>query len=267
MRNANKLVVFLCMFVITMVASGAAARASSATDLDLAYDPFGQQAHLEALKKQTELEQQKIDKEEKQRADEAAEQARIAEANKVITHTVKSGETLSSIGAAYNVSWHRLFDKNLELSDPNVLSIGSTLTIPKSDEQLIERVIAEITAPTSTMNSAPTPMAQPSASRVQASSSGNTYAPGYCTWYAKNRRPDLPNRMGNAISWVSSAAAQGFATGSTPQSGAIGQQGNHVVYVESVNGDGTITVSEMNYKGLYIVSSRTVSATNFHYIY
>jgi peptidoglycan DL-endopeptidase CwlO len=77
----------------------------------------------------------------------------------------------------------------------------------------------------------------------------------------------LPNNLGNANTWVARAAAQGIPTGSAPRVGAIGQQGMHVVYVESVNGDGTVTVSEMNFRGRYVISSRTVPASTFRYIY
>ena len=188
----------------------------------------------------------------------------------VITHTVGSGENLSLMATNYSTTWVRLFNKNTQIVNPDVLQSGETITIPSPEEVLPERPL-----PMPEPVQAPTPpqkasvqtrrVATQSASRV--SSAGNTYAPGYCTWYAKNRRPDLPNRMGNAISWVSSAASQGFATGSAPRVGAIGQQGNHVVYVESVNGDGTVTVSEMNYQGLYVISSRTVPVGNFMYIY
>lgn len=80
-------------------------------------------------------------------------------------------------------------------------------------------------------------------------------------------RPDLPNNLGNADTWVARAAAQGIPTGSAPRVGAIGQQGMHVVYVQSVNGNGTVTISEMNYQGLYIISTRTVPANSFMYIY
>lgn len=99
-------------------------------------------------------------------------------------------------------------------------------------------------------------------------SSGNTYAPGNCTWYAKSRRPDLPNSLGNADTWAYRAAAQGIPTGYTPQPGAVGQYGMHVVIVESVNGDGTFNLSEMNYQGYGIISSRSnVSASGWSFIY
>lgn len=96
---------------------------------------------------------------------------------------------------------------------------------------------------------------------------GNTYDRGNCTWYAKSKRPDLPNSLGNADTWVSRAKALGYQTGIEPIVGAIGQQGRHVVVVESVNDDGTVTISEMNYQGLGVISRRTLPASDFRYIY
>lgn len=99
-------------------------------------------------------------------------------------------------------------------------------------------------------------------------SSNNGYAWGYCTWYAKSKRPDLPNNLGNGGQWVANAANQGFATGSAPRAGAIGEQPGHVVYIESVNADGTVNISEMNYNGgVGVVHTRTVAASMFTYIY
>lgn len=103
-------------------------------------------------------------------------------------------------------------------------------------------------------------------------SGGNLYAFGNCTWYVKNRRPDLPNNLGNANTWYSMAAYDGYHVGSAPKKGAVGTSTagwlGHVVYVEGVSLDGsTVTISEMNYAGFDIVSSRTVSASEFVYIY
>lgn len=181
-------------------------------------------------------------------------------------HTVEDGETLASIATANDTTWERLFYKNTSLADPNVITPGQTFVIPTADEQLAERPLPAappVEAPAATTSTAP----RTSGYTAMGSSVGNTYTRGYCTWYAKSRRPDLPNNLGNADTWVARAAAQGFATGSAPQVGAIGQQGMHVVYVESVNGDGTVTISEMNYQGWGVVSQRTVPASTFLYIY
>lgn len=99
---------------------------------------------------------------------------------------------------------------------------------------------------------------------------GNGYTAGNCTWYVKSRRPDIGNFWGNANAWLGSAQSAGFKTGNTPRVGAIavtyaGPMG-HVAYVESVSG-GMVTISEMNYGGLYNMNTRTVPASDFSYIY
>lgn len=111
----------------------------------------------------------------------------------------------------------------------------------------------------------------PSRVSYRSAVSGNMYDYGYCTWYVKNRRPDIGNTWGNANQWYGSAQAAGYSTGSAPVAGAIGVSFagayGHVVYVESVNGDGTVNISEMNYNGWGVESSRTTSASEFSYIY
>ena len=62
------------------------------------------------------------------------------------------------------------------------------------------------------------------------------------------------------------ASCTGYTVNNSPSKGAILQtsQGafGHVAYVESVNSNGTITVSEMNYgHGAGVVTSRTISAS------
>ncbi len=190
-----------------------------------------------------------------------------------IKHVVTENETLSDIAKKYTTEWKRIYDKNQSIADPDLLTVGMELVIPGAEEVLTPRELpVPVQAPVEpapvvktakkTPVSAPAPVVRP-----QVSSAGNGYVAGYCTWYVKNKRPDLPNNLGNAISWVSRAAAQGFATGSTPKVGAVGQHGNHVVYVESVNDDGTVTISEMNHKGLYVQTTRTLPASYFSYIY
>lgn len=103
-------------------------------------------------------------------------------------------------------------------------------------------------------------------------SAGNLYTPGNCTFYAKSRRPDLPNNLGNANMWYTNAAAMGWNVGLTPKKGAIATTtvgwGGHVAYVESVSLDGLwVVISEMNYGGLYNMNTRTVYYTEFQYIY
>jgi surface antigen len=97
---------------------------------------------------------------------------------------------------------------------------------------------------------------------------GNAYAYGQCTYYAKLMRPDMPNNLGNANTWFYNAAAQGFAVGYTPRVGAVAAAIGymHVAIVTAIHGDGTITVSEENYQGWGVVSSRIAPASEFRYI-
>lgn len=108
---------------------------------------------------------------------------------------------------------------------------------------------------------------KPPARKAHSSFPGNGYDWGNCTWYVKNKRPDLPNNLGNAGSWAYSAQSHGIPTGSTPKIGAVGESGGHVVYIEKVNPDGTVGFSEMNFAGLGVVTHRTLPASSFHYIY
>jgi peptidoglycan DL-endopeptidase CwlO len=72
---------------------------------------------------------------------------------------------------------------------------------------------------------------------------------------------------GNAWEWWYQARQYGFAEGQVPKVGAIMVQGitawspvGHVAYVESVNRDGSFTVSEMNYGRWGVVDFRTITS-------
>lgn len=100
---------------------------------------------------------------------------------------------------------------------------------------------------------------------------GNAYGYGYCTWYVKNKRPDVGSYWGNANQWYASAQAAGFKTGSEARPGAVGVSfdgpAGHVVYIESVEGN-TVHLTEMNgAAGWNVVGGRTASASEFVYIY
>ena len=107
----------------------------------------------------------------------------------------------------------------------------------------------------------------------------NGYDYGWCTWHAANRRAEtgnpLPTNLGNAISWYSRAAGSGMGVGGGPQAGAVAWHNNigglgHVAYVEAVNEDGSLLISDMNYPSWGRVTYRTVPASeygNYKFIY
>lgn len=189
---------------------------------------------------------------------------------------IQAGDTLTSIADTHKTTYVRIFNANDFIVNPDVINVGDKVRIPNADEELPDRYATlsaqqyAAPAPTSSAPAAPQQSAQPASgvSYGAKSSAGNTYYQGYCTWYAKERRPDLPNMLGNGGQWVANAAARGLATGSAPRAGAIAEIPGHVAYVESVNGNGTITISEMNGPaGFGVVGTRTVPASQYRYIY
>ncbi len=71
---------------------------------------------------------------------------------------------------------------------------------------------------------------------------------------------------GNAGTWLYRAKALGYRTGKTPVPGSIvvtteNRYYGHVAIVEKV-GNGTITVSEMNYTGWAKTSRRTLATSS-----
>lgn len=182
----------------------------------------------------------------------------------IVEYKVKAGDNLTKIGENNNSSWLRLWQKNTKIKDPDLIYEGQVLIIPDPKEQLENRPLPVkiLTTPQRSQDVS----SGKSAVAPRGSNAGNLYTYGYCTWYVKNRRPDLPNNLGNAITWTVRAAAQGIGTGLKAVPGAVGQKGNHVVYVESVNGS-MMTISEMNYEGWNIKSSRTTSTAGWSFIY
>lgn len=88
-------------------------------------------------------------------------------------------------------------------------------------------------------------------------SRGNDYVWGNCTWYVANRRA-VPPTLGNARDWYYNAQQHGMLVGDTPKIGAVawkipGYTLGHVAVVESINPDGSFTISEMNAKGLGVI--------------
>lgn len=95
----------------------------------------------------------------------------------------------------------------------------------------------------------------------------------YTAWKVASTGRFVPHfgGMGNANQWPSTTARYGIQNGSTPKAGSVAMMPvgyyGHVMYVESVNGDGTITVSDYNlaWDGNYRTYTR--SASGLTYIY
>lgn len=76
----------------------------------------------------------------------------------------------------------------------------------------------------------------------------------YVAWRIGKERGWVPTNWGNAYDWVASGQAAGLTVSRTPRAGSAGVitaggSPGHIVWVESVNGDGTLTVAQYNYYG------------------
>jgi N-acetylmuramoyl-L-alanine amidase len=186
-----------------------------------------------------------------------------------LIYNAQPGDTAATLAQKYSTDAQRIILFNdLELSDTIVP--GTRVVIPGG-------VI--VAAPAVTNNNGASGRSQ--ATNITAfSATGNGYDYGYCTWYAYNRRAALGKPIsggwGNASSWASLARMNGFAVNSTPSVGAVMQDSylaggyGHVAVVESVNADGSIFVSEMNYGGWNVKSTRTIPASqvgSYNYIH
>ena len=186
-----------------------------------------------------------------------------------ILYTVQTNDTADSLAGVYQASAEQITAFNdLEL---NGLKPGVKIIIPNGVKPTARA------ARTSSSSSSSSNFSFGGNSVLFA---GNRYAYGYCTYYAYNKRAAagraIGSNWGNATTWGSLARASGFVVDKTPRAGDVFQTSGgwggygHVGYVERVNADGSIFVSEMNYAGWNRISSRTVDASQtgmFNYIH
>jgi surface antigen len=180
-----------------------------------------------------------------------------------IRHKVTSGETPESLASKYDANAEQIIAFNN--AEATGLRVGSTIVIPDGSIQDAPKPAA-----TTRLANALTGATTSRPTLTSFAGNGNSYSRGYCTYYVASRR-SVPSSWGNASSWYYNAQISGFKVGSAPMPGAIAWGGGgyygHVAYVESVSG-GMVTVSEMNYNGNWNrVTSRTVPASTFRYIY
>lgn len=176
-----------------------------------------------------------------------------------IVYQVAAGDTIESIASKYGSSVEEITTLNdLELSG---ISEGMRIVVKGGSLPETERpeyVAPVVTRPRYTQSTY-TYLGN-SAERLSIVSIGayyglgGPYGAGQCTQWAWHMRPDLPGNLGNASSWAYMAQAQGFAVDHRAAPGAIFQTSGgwygHVGYVEAVNADGSIVVTEMNYGGV-----------------
>ena len=212
-------------------------------------------------------------------------------------YTVQAGDTLSTIASATELTTEEIASAN-NISDANFIVIGQEINLtkevaeevvseaPVAQEAAVEvaPVVAEVAAPVATQEVAVSeaPVAQevqqpaaPSYSADYTAVPGNSYYAGQCTWYVKNQLPWVGNFWGNAAEWANNATYAGRVVDTNPAVGTVAvmmpgvayaSSYGHVAVVTGVNGD-MITISEMNAKGEFVVSSRTIPAAGVLFIH
>ena len=200
-----------------------------------------------------------------------------------IVYTVKSGDTVETIAEKYGSNVAEI----IALNDLEVSGVSEGMRIIIKGGSLPETERPEYVAPVVRRPAATTATTTYTYTYLGSTSErenmevvgyfyglGGPYGAGQCTQWAWYKRQDLPSQLGNANAWARNAAAYGYRVDRTPSAGAIFQTGSgwygHVGYVEAVNGDGSIIISEMNYGIPYRVIRSTIPASavgNFNYIH
>lgn len=190
-----------------------------------------------------------------------------------IVYQVKSGDTVDSVSARFQANKDLFI--NVNDAEGGQLTPGEYIWVPNGVQPLARASIG------SRFSWGGGPLY-----------GFNGYDRGYCTWWAATRRAQIgspiPSNLGNAITWKVLAQRAGLAVGTKPAGGAViwtpASSGyGHVGFVERVNGDGSVWVSDMNSRGYAAmdtssgraggwnrVSYRLLSpeqAANFWYIY
>lgn len=186
-----------------------------------------------------------------------------------IIYQVKAGDTAEALASKY----HSNVDLLIAINDAEIggLPVGQNIIIPGGSPATV--TTTRSTASTAALSGG---FAWGGASAVYGS---NGYDYGYCTWWAANRRAaigrPIPSNLGNASTWKVLAQRAGFGVGNAPAAGAViwtppRDYYGHVGFVESVNSDGSVVVSEMNVYGWGRTNTKTLSAEEaaaYSYIY
>lgn len=178
-----------------------------------------------------------------------------------IPYTVKKGDDIEDIAKKYKAEKDKIIAFN-DLPANGELKEGQDIIIPGGQKETIQRVSP---VPDNSKIAARDYESFESVGRKLSgkAGTGHKFPYGYCTWYVAQKR--YVPWSGNAGAWLFQAKSMGYSTGRKPQVGAImvssESRWGHVSLVEKVSGS-TITISEMNYRGWAVRSTRVIDAAN-----
>ena len=167
-------------------------------------------------------------------------------------YTVKSGDSLSVIAGKYGTTYQKIMSLN---------GLNNIIIYP--GQKL--KVSGSVSTGGGQSSSNNTGSYTPPMFYHQ-----NLYDWGQCTWHVFNRRKAIGKPIStywwNANNWASAAAKDGYRVNHKPAVGSILQSSagyyGHVSFVERINNDGSIQVSEMNFTSSPgVLTYRTVPAS------
>lgn len=167
-----------------------------------------------------------------------------------IVYKVKAGDTIDSLVSRYQANRQSFITVND--AESGTLTVDSLVWIPNAVQPLPTLRFTTVS----------------SGGFFGAVYGSNGYDRGYCTWWASYRRTQIgkpiPSNLGNACTWKSRAQAAGLGVGTKPQAGAViwtpAPCWGHVGFVEKVNDDGSVWVSDMNSRGYARMDTTSGSA-------
>ncbi|WP_303263098.1 autolysin/adhesin Aaa [Staphylococcus aureus] len=175
-------------------------------------------------------------------------------------YTVQAGDSLSLIASKYGTTYQKIMSLN---------GLNNFFIYPGQKLKVTGNASTNSGSATTTNRGYNTPVF----------SHQNLYTWAQCTYHVFNRRAEIGKGIStywwNANNWDNAAAADGYTIDNRPTVGSIAQTDvgyyGHVMFVERVNNDGSILVSEMNYSAAPgILTYRTVPAyqvNNYRYIH
>lgn len=179
-----------------------------------------------------------------------------------IEHEVKSGDTVKSLAKKYDAKKENIISFN-DIPANGELTVGEKIIIPDGKQKDQPRYLNPQINRFAAQNNLDPASLQITPSAKLSKYPAHRFPYGWCTWYVASRR-HVP-WGGNAGTWLYHARAYGASTGKAPRKGAIivtrESRWGHVGIVEKVSGS-KVTISEMNYRGWGVKSSRTLSASS-----
>lgn len=177
-----------------------------------------------------------------------------------VQHVVKDGDTIDTIAKKYEAEREKIIAFN-ELPADGRIKIGEELIIPDGQKEDPRPVVTPRSLLTQRNYYSSDSATRESSLIDNNPKGGHSFPGGQCTWYVAQSK--YVPWGGNAGTWLYNSRAYGAKTGKTPKKGAIIVTSEswygHVGIVTKVKGD-SVTIREMNYRGPWVASTRTLSA-------